>query len=252
MLFYLGLVLLVIAIASPVDFYSERYLSLHMLQHILLGFLAPPLIVLGAPWLPLLSGLPRPARQWVGHLVQKVRQFRARHGWWRGATQPLVPIVLFNVAMLVWHLPVAFDLAARNQLIHIWVEHATFFGLALLLWLQLMGSYPLRPSLPPLAQAGAAFGTNAVMVLTAMTLVLFTHDLYPVYHHLLGAGLSQDADQQIAGSTLWICGEASLAPILYFQVHRWLAMGERRAAKAQSGWTAPSTGWRAVTGKQWR
>lgn len=252
LLFYLGLGLLLVAIDSPLDYYSDRSLSAHMLQHILLGFGAPALIALGAPWLPLLSGLPRPWRARLGRAVQGLRRWRRRNAWTRRVSQPAVPIVGFNVAMVGWHLPAAYDLAERNAFVHLAVEHTSFFGLALLLWLQLVGSYPLRPALSPLGQAGAAFATNIVMVGTAMTLVLFTHDLYPVYRAIAGASLSQDADQQIAGSLLWVCGEASLAPLIYYQLHRWLANGERDVPLLPAGSSAGAPRLRAATGRQWK
>lgn len=252
LLFYLGLALLVIAIDSPLDYYADRSLSAHMLQHILLGFGAPALIALGAPWLPLLNGLPRRWRARLGHTVQILRRWRRRNGWTRRLTQPAVPILGFNVAMVGWHLPAAYDLAQRNAFVHLAVEHTSFFALALLLWLQLVGSYPLRPTLPPLVQAGAAFATNVVMVGTAMTLVLFTHDLYPVYRAVTAGGLSQDADQQIAGSLLWVCGEASLAPLIYYKLHQWLATGERDGPLLPVGSSANTPRMRAATGRHWK
>ena len=57
-LFYLGLAVLLLAVMSPIDYWSDDYLTLHVVQHILLSFIAAPLIVLGAPWLPLLRGCP--------------------------------------------------------------------------------------------------------------------------------------------------------------------------------------------------
>ena len=252
LLFDIGLTLLVVAIDSPLDYYAGRSLTAHMLQHILLGFGAPALVALGAPWLPLMSGLPRGWRRRVGRVVQALRRWQRRARWTRHVTHPAVPIVGFNLAMVGWHLPAAYDLAQRNELVHIWLEHASFFGLALLLWMQLVGSYPFRPALPPLGQASVAFATNVVMVGTAMTLVLFTHDLYPVYHAVVGASLSQDADQQIAGSVLWVCGEATLAPLIYYQLHRWLAAGERTATLMPTRGTAIVPRWRAATGRQWK
>lgn len=252
LLFYVGLALLVIAIDSPLDYYADQYLTAHMLQHILLGFGAPPLIALGAPWLPLMSGLPRRWRRRLGRTVQYLRQWRQRSPWTHYLTHPAVPIVGFNLIMVGWHLPAPYDLAERNTFVHIGLEHTSFFALALLLWLQLVGSYPLRPALPPLGQAGAAFATNVVMVGTAMTLVLFTHDLYPVYHLAASTPISQDADQQIAGSVLWVCGEASLAPLIYYQLHRWLAAGERTATLLPTHGFVAAPRSRAATGRQWK
>ena len=70
LLFYAGVGVLLAAVASPIDYWSDVYLTAHVVQHILLSFVAAPLIVLGAPWLPLLRGLPSPARRALGRLAQ--------------------------------------------------------------------------------------------------------------------------------------------------------------------------------------
>ena len=238
-LFYLGIAALMIAIASPVDYWSDQYLTAHVVQHILLSFVAAPLIVLGAPWLPLLRGLPRPARRAFGRLAQRTQDRSTGSSGSNGGTaagsvrrtvlgrvravfaRPLTSVLLFNVTMILWHFPGPFDLAARNYAVHIWLEHGSFFGLGLALWLQVFGSYPLRPLLDGPRRVLALVGTNAVMVIVAMTLVMFTHDLYPWYAqgHTLA---QQDADQQIAGSILWVCGEITFLPSILFTVASWL------------------------------
>ena len=132
-------------------------------------------------------------------------------------------MLLFNVTMVLWHLPGPFDLAERNQSVHNWLEHGSFFGLGVALWLQVFGSYPLRPVLDGPRRVLVLVGTNAVMVLVAMTLVMFTHDLYPAY--AVGhTAAQQDADQQIAGSILWVCGEITFLPSILFTVTAWLRL----------------------------
>jgi len=233
LLFYAGITVLMIAVASPIDYWSDVYLTAHVIQHILLSFVAAPLIVLGAPWLPVLRGLPRGLRRGLGRLAQSSAAPRrngsldvpASVGVLRRvryvAGRPLTSILLFNVSMLVWHLPAAFDLALRNNNVHIWLEHGSFLGLGVALWLQIFGSYPLRPLLDGPHRVLALVATNAVMVLVAMSMVMFTHDLYPWYAQ--GHSLAQqDADQQIAGSILWVCGEITFLPSILFTVAAWL------------------------------
>jgi len=199
----------------------------------LLSFVAAPLIVLGAPWLPLLRGMPPPVRRAFGRLAQSTQDRRSgpAEGMAVGATvlrrartalsRPMTSVVLFNVTMVFWHLPGPFDLALRNDDVHIWLEHGTFLGLGVALWLQVFGSYPLRPLLDGPRRVFVLVGTNAVMVGVAMTLVMFTHDLYPWYAagHTLA---QQDADQQIAGSILWVCGEITFLPSILLTVAAWL------------------------------
>jgi putative membrane protein len=228
-IFWAGLIVLLLAVVSPVDYWSDTYLSAHVVQHILLAFVAPPLIVLGAPWVPLLRGLPRPVARAYGRVLRYTRVSRSgadRPGWYvaaavrRFAAKPYTPVVLFNVNMLVWHLPGPFDLAARNSAVHIWLEHGSFFGLGVCLWLQIFGSYPFRPALVPVGRIAALIASNATMVVIAMTMVMFTHDLYPWYASR-GAS-AQASDQQIAGAILWVCGEVTFLPSILYTVMKWL------------------------------
>jgi cytochrome c oxidase assembly factor CtaG len=229
MLWWTGLVVLLLAVVSPVDYWSDIYLSAHVVQHILLAFVAPPLIVLGAPWVPLLRGLPRPVARAYGRVLQRTRGRRPTAGLpaWRWAVairsftaRPWTPVWAFNAVMIFWHLPGPFDLAASNSAIHIWLAHGSFFGLGVCLWLQVFGSYPFRPALAPPGRVLALVSTNAVMVVIAMTMVMFTHDLYPWYAS--GGEAAQAADQQIAGAILWVCGEVTFLPSILYTVTRWL------------------------------
>ncbi|MGD0376862.1 MAG: cytochrome c oxidase assembly protein [Streptosporangiaceae bacterium] len=153
LLFYGGLAVLLIAVQSPIDYWSDDYFFVHMVQHLLLMFAAPTLIVAGAPWQPLLDALP-------GRLGRSATREVMRAGWARpvraagGALlRPWVAIALFNVAMVAWHIPALFDLAENNQAVHIWLMHASFFITGILFWLQFIPSPPLRPRMSAAAQA---------------------------------------------------------------------------------------------------
>jgi putative membrane protein len=241
-IFWAGLVVLLTSVVSPIDYWSDTYLSAHVVQHILLAFVAPPLIVLGAPWVPLLRGLPKPVARMYGQLLRYTRARRPVTGrpvWHaaaalrRFAAKPYTPVVAFNVDMLIWHLPGPFDLAARNQTVHIWLEHGSFFGLGLCLWLQIFGSYPFRPALAPVGRIAALIASNVTMVVIAMTMVMFTHDLYPWYASR-GAS-AQASDQQIAGAILWVCGEVTFLPSILYTVTKWLDDDPKRATARALG-----------------
>src|SRR5579859_837744 len=185
--FYGGLVLLLLAVESPVDYWASEYFFAHMIQHLLLMFAAPSLIVAGAPWQPLLDGLP-------GRSGQAITRGTLRGTWSRplraaGACllRPWVAVTLFSAVMIFWHVPAAFDLAERNQAVHIWLMHGSIFGAGVPFWLQFIPSPPFRRRMPDVAQAVALIGTNLVMWVLAMSMSLFTQaSWYAEYSHVPG------------------------------------------------------------------
>ena len=241
-IWWAALVVLLVAVISPVDYWSDTYLTAHVVQHILLAFVAPPLLVLGAPWVPLLRGSPRPVARVYGALLRRTRGKRpaATSSGWRAAAavrkiaaRPMTPVVLFNVNMLFWHLPGPYDLGASNSAVHIWLEHGSFFALGVCLWLQIFGSYPFRPALAPVGRIFSLIASYATMVVIAMTMVMFAHDLYPWY---ASRGLAaQESDQQIAGAILWVCGEVTFLPSILYTVTRWLDTSGQSGTKNSAG-----------------
>src|ERR1019366_7117247 len=105
-LFYGGLALLLISVQSPIDYWSDDYFFVHMIQHLLLMFAAPTLVVAGAPWQPLLDALP-------GRLGRSATRQVMRGGWARparagggAALRPWGADALFSLVMVAWHIPV--------------------------------------------------------------------------------------------------------------------------------------------------
>jgi len=221
LLFYGGLALLLIAVVSPIDYWADDYFFVHMIEHIFISFFAPILIVAGAPWLPLLHGLPVGPRR---RLVRAVLLGRFSHAFrtvGRVVVNPWTALISFNAVMIIWHLPGTFDAAQENLLVHIWLMHASFFVTGILFWLQIIPSYPFRMKASPLWQVGAIISTNVVMFVLAMTLSLFSaSSWYSVYAHVPGISLSPYADQQIGAAVLWICGDFWAIPALAVTIRR--------------------------------
>jgi cytochrome c oxidase assembly factor CtaG len=226
--FYAGLAVLLVAVESPIDYWAGAYFMVHMVQHLLLMFAAPSLIVAGAPWQPLLSAL-----YWAlpGRSGRSVTRGVLAGGWSRPlraaagfGLRPWVAVALFNAVMIFWHLPGPFDAGQDNQAVHIWLMHGSFFAAGVLFWLQFIPSPPFRRQMPLVYQAAALLGTNMIMIGLAMALSIFvTHSVYPAYDHVPGVTLPPYADQQIGAAILWVCGDFWALPTMIVTVRRLIA-----------------------------
>jgi len=219
--FYAGLAVLLVAVSSPIDYWSSSYFFVHMAEHLLLAFYAPLLIVAGAPWLPLLFGLPVTWRRKVGRFVMLGPWSTALRAFGRFLISPWFAFASFNAVMVLWHLPALFDTAEQDQAIHVWLMHASLFATGVLFWLLVVPSHPFRMRASTAFQVGAILGTNVVMFVLAMSMSIFSsHSWYDVYAHVPGVTFAPFADQQLGAAILWVCGDLWALPALVIVLRR--------------------------------
>jgi putative membrane protein len=220
--FYGGLLVVVLALLSPLAFWSARYIWIRSVQDVLLANLAPVLLVLGAPWLVLRRGLPSrwPRAHGRGRSPAPGRAPDPGRAA-RLARLSVLTVIAFNVAWCGWHLPVLYD-AAHAQRVVFACEVITYLGLGVLFWLQLIGSRPYVPGLAPLRRVVLVVGTAVIGSGLAMVLVFSSAVLYPGYeggqHHVL----SLIADQQVGGAVLWVIMLVPYSVAMVALLIRWL------------------------------
>jgi putative membrane protein len=200
--FLAGIVSLWIAIGSPLEAFDDVSLSIHMVQHLLLMAVAPPLILLGAPALPLLRGLPRTIRGAVGRFLRWPPAQRLG----RVLTDPAVCWFAATVALIAWHIPAAFELALRSDFWHK-IEHACFFATSLLFWWPVIQPFPSVArwpgwSIPLYLFLGTMPGGALGAFLTFCDRVLYaSYGSFPMVFHA-----SPLEDQVFAGALMWVFG----------------------------------------------
>jgi cytochrome c oxidase assembly factor CtaG len=200
--FLLGLFLVWAAVGSPLAAFDEQLLTVHMLQHLLLMTIAPALILLGAPVMPLLHGLPR-------HIVRTILGpvFRWTPVQWVGRlfSQPTFCWVAAAAALVGWHVPAAFLLGLQSEGWHV-VEHGCFLGTGFLFWWPVIQPWPSVPVWPRWSILLYLFLATLPCDVLSGFLVFSERVVYPVYFTATHRfGMSVLADQQCAGALMWTC-----------------------------------------------
>jgi len=195
--FTVGLLALFVALISPLDALGGVLFSAHMVQHLILMFIAAPLLsVSGAP-LVVLWALPLRWRHWIGRVAVRLRPA------WHGLSQPLIVWLLQAATLWLWHLPGLFQAALVNEWVH-GLEHISFLLTSGLFWWVLF-----RPT----KERGLHYGFGMFYLFTAAieggalgALLLFSNQLwYPTYAPYAEAwGTSALGDQQLAGAMMWM------------------------------------------------
>jgi len=224
-LFATGVASLVLALLSPLDEIADQLESAHMVQHLILIVVAPPLLIMGEPVRAFVWALPRRLRtslpRWLGIPFWR----------WLGfsLTAPSVAFSLHAIALIVWHAPPPYDAAVRNETIHA-VEHLCFLGTALLFWWTVMAPPGLR-RLSVALRVPYVIGMSLVGAAIGALLTFATSSLYHAYGNSAAAwGMTTLEDQQLAGLIMWIPGGFAYLIAAAALFMNWMQADERRDA----------------------
>jgi cytochrome c oxidase assembly factor CtaG len=209
--FGLGLVILWFALETPIDTISDYYLdSVHMLQHVMLGFVAPPLMLLG--------------------LSPQMVEWIVRAPGVRAITEPVQAQVIAGLVMIGWHLPPLYDATLYSGSLHV-VEHLMFIGAGVVMYWPMLevtsahSRWRLSPGAKLLYMLVATLPQDGV----ALALIFSRVPFYEYYTHAprLVASLTPIIDQTVAGAVLMILGKATLAVAAIAVFFRWFGAEHR-------------------------
>ena len=218
-----GLLAIAFALQSGIERYDTTLFSIHMVQHILLIFVAAPLLVLAAP-VTLLLRVARPSarRRWILPVLHS-RPVRA-------ITHPVVAWLLFVAVMWGAHFSPLFDLSLENPAVHD-VEHVLFLATALLFWWPAVAIDPAPRRMPHPVRGMYVFLQMPQNTFLAVVILYAAAPLYPHYATLDRPwGPSALVDQQVAGGIMWLLGDLLFIAAIGAILAGWMRFEERNTA----------------------
>ncbi len=221
-----GVVLMFVALTSPIDTLGDTYLfSAHMLQHMILILIVPPLLIAGL----------------TQHFARAVTSIAALGALERSLRRPAIAWTLAIATLWLWHLPALFDAAVANEDIHIF-EHLCFMLTATIFWWPILS--PLESS--RMAAMPAILYLFAGMLATSVLGIAITFappGLYAAYAHPHDAigilpllrnswGLTPAVDQKLGGLLMWVPGGLAFLAAIMLVMARWYRTPEETGATA--------------------
>ncbi len=199
--YFLGLLLVSIALGSPLAAYDHYLLTVHMIKHLLLMTVAPALILLGEPVRNFWIGMPPSAQPAIRRVLRRspLRRFA------RMVTRPELCWTLSALTLVVWHVPALFTLCVRSATWHT-LEQAMFFGAGLLFWWPVIQPWPSASTGPRWSMLLYLFLATLPCDILSGFLVFSDRVAYPVYFSAPRLfGFSVLEDQQCAAALMWTC-----------------------------------------------
>jgi cytochrome c oxidase assembly factor CtaG len=217
-IFFAGLIVLFIALVSPLDFLSEELLAAHMVQHLLLMLVAAPLFVVGRFTLAVAWAFPT---RWSSKIWKEWKWKQA----WDFLRRPMTAFLLQNAAIWIWHMPRLYEASLLNEWLH-FLEHMSFLLTAFLFW-QVFAELTEHARLGRSAKFGLGifmvFGTMLASGFLGVLLTFSPSVWYPIYIHEMALyGLTALEDQQLAGAIMWVPSGAMYVVVVLSVLGRWL------------------------------
>ncbi len=221
-----GLAAVAIALVSGVDVYADSVFSVHMVQHLLLAMVAPPLLALGAPT-TLALRVARPSLRRA--LILPILHSR----WVRMLSWPPIGWTLFAIVMWATHFSPLFNAALENQVLHS-LEHLLYLAAGLLFWWPVVGADPARWRLSPIGRMiylAAQMPFNAAVGLA----IYFAPSVLYAHYATLARTWGPDpiTDQQFAGIVMWGAGDTILLAALTLAIAGWLRAVENHTRRTE-------------------
>jgi putative membrane protein len=234
-----GLVLLGLALMSPVDVLGGQFFFMHMVQHLLLVMIVPPLLWLASPLPFMMWGVPAPARRQIGSWLRPGSALRRRL---RTLTPPGIVWMLFIAALLGWHDPDAYQAALQDELVHD-LEHLTFFVTAILFWWHIIYAPPhVHKRLPRGARVAYVLAAVPPTMAAGVAIALSGQPIYSYYTSVPRLwGLSVMQDQMLGGVIMWIPGSMMYIIAALVLISHWLQEEEQKPPLPESEWATQET-----------
>lgn len=205
--FLLAMLIIFVSLQGPLHELSDYYLfSAHMVQHLLVTLIMPPLLLRGLP-------------EW---LVNRLLDRRLVLPVARLLTNPFIAFGLFNAIFALWHVPAFYQRALGDPVVH-GLEHVLFMGTAVLTWWPVFSPTALLPRLSLPASMFYLFAQSVIPTILGAIITFASQDLYPFYTAAPRIiGLSSLDDQQAAGLLMWMGGASIVLLILTVRFFRWM------------------------------
>jgi putative membrane protein len=212
--FYSGVVLAFVVLEPPFDGWADKWLAVHMAQHVVLMSVVPPLVVLGRPWPRLWLPFPLSSRRAVGGALSRSPGFRRAGSF---LMRPAVALVLQSAAIAIWHIPALYDAAVRNEAIHV-LEHVCFVAPSLVFWGALLDAPPVRARIDHLRRAMWFAAAMVPSWILAIVLAFASAPIYSAYPSM--------TDQQLAAGVMWVPGSLTYFIAAFVAFYSWLGPAE--------------------------